>query len=128
MSNHPIDQHVGARVRHGRMLVNISQTELGNAVGVTFQQIQKYEKGANRISVSKLARIAEVLQQPVSWFFEGAPTTANSRNDRPAPVDPVAQLGLNPRGVDLARVFVGLPIKLQHAVIDLVERLRENVK
>ena len=67
----PVDVHVGERVRTGRTLIGMSQTELGKHVGLTFQQIQKYEKGMNRITASKLWVISRVLGRPISWFFEG---------------------------------------------------------
>ncbi len=67
---HPIDVHVGGRVRIRRKMLRISQTELGNSLGLTFQQIQKYERGANRIGASRLYQIANILDVPVSFFFE----------------------------------------------------------
>jgi transcriptional regulator with XRE-family HTH domain len=69
----PIDKHVGSRVRMRRKMLDMSQMELGNALGLTFQQVQKYEKGANRIGASRMQQIAQVLQVPVEFFFEGAP-------------------------------------------------------
>ncbi len=66
----PIDIHVGARVRLRRNLLGLSQTDLGKAVGVTFQQLQKYEKGTNRISPSRLFNLSRVLDVPISYFFE----------------------------------------------------------
>ncbi|MEH3144478.1 MAG: helix-turn-helix transcriptional regulator [Methylobacterium frigidaeris] len=69
----PVDRYVGHRVRVRRLLVGVSQERLGDALGVTFQQVQKYEKGANRISASRLQQIAEMLGVPVSFFYEGAP-------------------------------------------------------
>ena len=69
----PIDIHVGARLRMRRLLVGLSQEKLGAALGITFQQIQKYEKGANRISASRLQELARILQVPPSFFFDGAP-------------------------------------------------------
>ncbi|MGB0670396.1 MAG: helix-turn-helix domain-containing protein [Rhodospirillales bacterium] len=69
----PIDKHVGARVRARRVGLRISQTELGKVLGVTFQQIQKYENGANRIGASNLMKIARSLSCDVGYFFEGAP-------------------------------------------------------
>jgi transcriptional regulator with XRE-family HTH domain len=72
----PIDKHVGGRVRMRRQMLKMSQGKLGNAVGLTFQQIQKYEKGANRIGASRLQQIAEVLSVPVPFFFEGAPQSS----------------------------------------------------
>ena len=66
----PIDQHVGSRVRMRRMLLGLSQEKLGEKLGVTFQQVQKYEKGMNRIGASRLQSIAEILDVPPSFFFE----------------------------------------------------------
>ena len=71
----PIDKHVGSRVRMRRMMLSMSQEKLGDALGLTFQQVQKYEKGTNRIGASRLQAIANILQVPVSFFFEGAPHT-----------------------------------------------------
>src|ERR1700751_5539195 len=70
----PIDKHVGSRVRMRRMMLSMSQEKLGGALGLTFQQVQKSEKGTNRIGASRLQQISHTLQVPVSFFFEGAPT------------------------------------------------------
>ncbi len=67
----PVDVHVGGRVRACRTLIGMSQEELGKHVGLTFQQIQKYEKGMNRIGASRLWQFSLILGQPISWFFEG---------------------------------------------------------
>ena len=67
----PVDVHVGGRVKAGRTLIGMNQTELGKHLGLTFQQIQKYENGMNRITASKLWVISRVLGRPISWFFEG---------------------------------------------------------
>jgi transcriptional regulator with XRE-family HTH domain len=72
----PTDQHVGARVRMRRMMLAMSQGKLGAALGLTFQQVQKYEKGTNRIGASRLQQISHILQVPVAFFFEGAPTAS----------------------------------------------------
>lgn len=69
--SHPVDTHVGKRVRQLRWLRKVTQTQLADQVGIKFQQIQKYETGANRISASRLYQIAEVLEVPISYFFEG---------------------------------------------------------
>ena len=69
----PIDQHVGSRVRMRRLMLAMSQEKLGDALGLTFQQVQKYEKGTNRIGASRLEQISHILQVPVAFFFEGAP-------------------------------------------------------
>src|SRR6201988_1083560 len=69
----PIDKHVGSRVRMRRMMLGMSQEKLGDALSLTFQQVQKYEKGTNRIGASRLQQISQILQVPVAFFFEGAP-------------------------------------------------------
>ena len=69
----PTDQHVGSRVRMRRIMLAMSQETLGAALGLTFQQVQKYERGANRIGASRLQQISHILQVPVAFFFEGAP-------------------------------------------------------
>lgn len=71
---HPVDIHVGERMRLRRKTLGMSQETLGLALGISFQQIQKYERGANRISASKLFQAAGVLQTPLSFFFEGLPS------------------------------------------------------
>jgi transcriptional regulator with XRE-family HTH domain len=70
---HPTDKHVGSRLRMRRLMLNMSQTDIADALGLTFQQVQKYEKGTNRISASRLQRLCTTLNVPVSFFFEGAP-------------------------------------------------------
>ncbi len=67
----PVDVHVGGRVKAGRTLIAMSQEELGKHVGLTFQQIHRYEKGMNRIAASRLWQFSLILGQPISWFFEG---------------------------------------------------------
>jgi transcriptional regulator with XRE-family HTH domain len=70
---HPTDKHVGARLRMRRLMLNKTQDEIAKALGLTFQQVQKYEKGVNRISASRLQQMCSILQVPVSFFFDGAP-------------------------------------------------------
>ena len=79
--SHPVDVHVGARMRQRRTLLGMSQEKLGTAVGLTFQQIQKYERGSNRIGSSRLFEFAKVLDVPVSYFFDEMP--ANALDGRP---------------------------------------------
>ena len=83
------DKHVGSRVRMRRMILGMNQTALGDALGLTFQQVQKYEKGTNRIGASRLQHIAQILKVPVSFFFDGAPEVpgqAAGMNETPFPV------------------------------------------
>jgi len=76
MAPNPIDQHVGRRVRMRRKMLAMSQQKLGAALGLTFQQVQKYERGANRIGASRLQQMSHILQVPVEFFFEGAPNAS----------------------------------------------------
>lgn len=75
---HPVDVHVGGRVRLRRVFLGYSQEKLANALGLTFQQIQKYERGANRISASKLYELSRILSVPVTYFFEGVEADAEA--------------------------------------------------
>jgi len=75
-SPNPVDKHVGSRVRMRRMMLAMSQGNLGDALGLTFQQVQKYEKGTNRIGASRLQQLSHILQVPVTFFFEGAPNAS----------------------------------------------------
>jgi transcriptional regulator with XRE-family HTH domain len=72
----PTDKHVGSRVRMRRKMLAMSQQSLGAALGLTFQQVQKYENGTNRIGASRLQQISHILQVPVAFFFEGAPNAS----------------------------------------------------
>jgi transcriptional regulator with XRE-family HTH domain len=75
-SPNPVDKHVGSRMRMRRMMLAMSQGNLGDALGLTFQQVQKYEKGTNRIGASRLQQLSHILQVPVTFFFEGAPNAS----------------------------------------------------
>ena len=97
--SNPIDGHVGNRVRQQRLLLGMSQEMLGKAVGITFQQIQKYERGSNRIGASRLFTLSKVLSVPISFFFEdmpkalvvaGSKAKGFSKNSAPFEADPVA--------------------------------------
>ncbi|HEY6030484.1 MAG TPA: helix-turn-helix transcriptional regulator [Gaiellaceae bacterium] len=121
-SPNPTDVHVGSRVRMRRMMLSMSQEKLGDALNLTFQQVQKYEKGTNRIGASRLQQIAHILQVPVSFFFEGGP----SADGKPA-VDAVpdyaqAFLAMTD-GLSIARSFTKLDPKLRRRVADLVEEM-----
>jgi transcriptional regulator with XRE-family HTH domain len=72
-SQNPIDKHVGSRVRMRRLMLEMRQTKLADAIGLTFQQVQKYEKGTNRIGASRLQHLSQILKVPPAFFFEGAP-------------------------------------------------------
>jgi transcriptional regulator with XRE-family HTH domain len=92
----PMDVHVGSRVRLRRTLMGMSQSRLGEAVGLTFQQVQKYERGANRIGAGRLFDFAQILDVPISFFFDDAPEKVGGTSDRPInnsdPPDPKAMM------------------------------------
>jgi transcriptional regulator with XRE-family HTH domain len=119
----PIDIHVGSRVRLRRMMLSMSQEKLGEALGITFQQIQKYEKGTNRIGASRLQHIARVLDVPVSFFFEdapGAPGRHGGMSEAPQTQQVVDFLSSS-EGIQLNKAFVRIKDpKLRRRIIDLV--------
>jgi len=77
----PVDIHVGARVRERRLSLGLTLTDLGDSVGLTFQQIQKYERGANRISASRLWGLSNLFDVPIEWFFEGLGELSQGQED-----------------------------------------------
>ncbi|GAU82167.1 helix-turn-helix transcriptional regulator [Bosea sp. 2KB_26] len=125
----PIDRHVGSRVRMRRMLAGVSQEKLGEALGLTFQQVQKYEKGANRISASRLQQIAKMLDVPVSFFFEGAPSgdmPSGGFSDA-ASTTYISDFLATSEGVQLTKAFVRIKNgQVRRRVIDLVEAIAEE--
>ncbi|MCC6983100.1 MAG: helix-turn-helix transcriptional regulator [Bauldia sp.] len=121
----PIDTHVGSRVRLRRMMLGMSQERLGEQLGITFQQIQKYEKGTNRIGASRLQHIASVLQVPVSFFFEDAPGAAPRNGFIESPnTGYIAEFLSSSEGLQLNRAFarIGEP-KIRRRVVELVRAL-----
>jgi transcriptional regulator with XRE-family HTH domain len=122
----PVDQHVGSRVRMRRMILAMSQTNLGNALGLTFQQVQKYEKGANRIGASRLQQISLILQVPVAFFFEGAPRvpgTPQATETTPSTAFVTAFLAMSD-GHALTKAFMRIRnAKLKRRIVELVEEI-----
>ncbi len=125
----PIDRHVGSRVRMRRMLAGVSQEKLGEALGLTFQQVQKYEKGANRISASRLQQIAKKLDVPVSFFFEGAPSgdaAATGFSDS-ASAAYISDFLATSEGVQLTKAFLRIKNgRVRRRIVDLAEALAEE--
>ena len=123
----PVDQHVGSRVRLRRMLLGMSQERLGESMGLTFQQVQKYEKGVNRIGASRLFQISKILDVPVQFFFEEAPHVEPRTSPGLAEPDTEAFIleFLNSReGLELNRAFVKIADpKVRKSVVDLVRAL-----
>lgn len=120
----PIDKHVGSRVRMRRMMLSMSQEKLGERLGLTFQQVQKYEKGTNRIGASRLQQISSILSVPVSFFFDGAPT------GEPAPAGGFADVASATYVTDFLSTNEGLALnnafmkvknpKLRRKIVELV--------
>ena len=128
----PTDKHVGARVRMRRMMLGMSQEKLGDSLGLTFQQVQKYEKGANRIGASRLQQIAHILQVPVSFFFEGAPNAPGHQPDglseAPSPAY-VSDFLATSDGLALTKAFMQIKdAKLRRRIVDLVEQIATDDK
>src|SRR6188472_2694352 len=123
----PIDKHVGSRVRMRRMMLSMSQEKLGDALDLTFQQVQKYEKGTNRIGASRLQQISNILKVPVSFFFEGAPNISNEADgvgrDAPSPAY-VSDFLATSEGLALTRAFTKIKdSKLRRSIVELVEQI-----
>ena len=121
----PIDKHVGSRVRMRRMMLKMSQEKLGDGLGLTFQQVQKYEKGTNRIGASRLQQISNILNVPVAFFFEGVSSGA------PAGKVDAGLVVLNnflsrSDGIALVRAFEQIEdSKLRRSIVTLVEGFGE---
>ncbi|SHG44239.1 helix-turn-helix domain-containing protein [Cognatishimia maritima] len=120
---HPVDVHVGKRIRHRRWLVGMTQQQLAEQVGIKFQQIQKYETGANRVSASRLWDIAEALDVPVSFFFEGIGDQVESK---PASGAFPADLMGDKEALDLVRSYYAIPENQRRRLFELA-RVLSNV-
>ena len=121
----PTDQHVGARIRMQRMVRGLSQTELGNAVGVTFQQMQKYEKGANRVSASRLHQLANVLEVAPDFFFEETQTkkAGSSGSNETTLIDEFIS---SRDGIALSRAFTKISdARIGRSIVLLVEQIAQ---
>ena len=125
-SPNPVDLHVGGRIRMKRKVLGVSQERLAEALGLTFQQVQKYERGANRVSASKLYEIARFLQAPISYFFEGLadPTVESTGDDSEGPEQFVHDFLMTPEGLELAATFPKIRKgRIRRRVLELVRTL-----
>ncbi|MDR3467542.1 MAG: helix-turn-helix domain-containing protein [Xanthobacteraceae bacterium] len=122
----PVDKYVGSRVRMRRIMLGMSQEKLGEALDLTFQQVQKYEKGTNRIGASRLQQISDILQVPVSFLFEGGPTAnpaAEGSSAAPSPAY-VSDFLATSEGLALTRAFTRIrDAKLRRSIVDMVEQI-----
>lgn len=124
----PIDVHVGLRIRLRRKELGVSQEKLAEAIGLTFQQVQKYERAANRVSASKLYEMARALETSTAYFFEGlADTTTLAAGDAPGGQAHMQAFLLTPEGVELANTFPKInPPRVRRRILDLVRAMTEE--
>jgi transcriptional regulator with XRE-family HTH domain len=122
----PVDKYVGSRVRMRRIMLGMSQEKLGEALGLTFQQVQKYEKGTNRVGASRLQQISEILQVPVSFLFDGGPSGAANTEGFSEGSSPayVSDFLATSEGLALTRAFTRISdAKMRRSIVDLVEQI-----
>jgi transcriptional regulator with XRE-family HTH domain len=123
----PIDIQVGNRVRIRRMLIGMSQERLGDLLGLTFQQVQKYEKGVNRIGAGRLFEVARILNVPVDFFYEGLSGTAGQPGTAEGESAPVMEFVSSGEGLQLSLAFMKIKdAKVRKRVLDLVKSLAEE--
>ncbi len=118
---HPVDVHVGKRIRHRRWMVGMTQQQLAEKVGIKFQQIQKYETGMNRVSASRLWDIAEALDVPVSFFFEGIDDEATASTSSTIPGDIMA----DKEALELVRSYYSIPENQRRRLFELARVLSD---
>lgn len=129
---HPVDLHVGARIRLKRKLAGISQMQLAEALQITFQQIQKYEAGTNRISASKLHAAAHVLKVSLAWFFddlpasEFSPPSTEQRSFTPASPPLLQALMATREGFELALLLARLPARPRFQILALIRAFADD--
>ncbi|UYV36944.1 helix-turn-helix domain-containing protein [Rhodobacteraceae bacterium D3-12] len=118
---HPVDVHVGKRIRHRRWLVGMTQQQLAEKVGIKFQQIQKYETGANRVSASRLWDISEALDVAVSFFFEGLDAETENAGGEAVPSDLMG----DKEALDLVRSYYAIPENQRRRLFELARVLSD---
>src|SRR6202048_3129508 len=124
--HNPIDRPAGSRVRMRRVMLGMSQEKLGEALGLTFQQVQKYEKGTNRIGASRIQQISGILQVPVSFLFDGGPSGAASADGYSEGTSPayISDFLATSEGLALTRAFTRIAdAKLRRSIVELVEQI-----
>jgi transcriptional regulator with XRE-family HTH domain len=125
-----VDTHIGQKIRARRNLLGLSQTELADTAGITFQQVQKYEKGTNRVGASRLQQFSEALGVPPSYFFEGAPTVGKKMpapKEGELPEDSIVSFLGTREGAALARGFLAIKEKkIRQNLIGFIATLKTN--
>ena len=121
----PIDRHVGLRIRMRRKELGVSQEKLADSIGLTFQQVQKYERAANRVSASKLWEVARALSTSVAYFYEGLGDAPPPGSNMPR--DTVHEFLLTQEGMELAAIFPRLQqARLRRKILELVRVMAED--
>ena len=115
---HPVDAHVGKRIRHRRWMVGMTQQQLADRVGIKFQQIQKYETGMNRVSASRLYDIAREMEVPISFFFDGLEAADTPR--------PAGDLVGDKEALELIRAYYSIPEAQRRRLFDLARVLSDT--
>src|SRR3954466_8835954 len=122
----PVDKYVGSRIRMRRIMLGMSQEKLGEALGLTFQQIQKYEKHTNRVGASRLQQISEILRVPVSFLFDGVRSggVGSAHSAESASPSYISNILATSEGLALTRAFTRIAnAKLRRSIVDLVEQI-----
>ena len=122
---HPVDVHVGKRIRHRRWMLGMTQQQLAEAVGIKFQQIQKYETGMNRVSASRLWDIAEHVDVPVSFFFEGLDADAEIANGADGGEGKPNDLMTDREALELVRSYYAIPENQRRQLFELARVLSD---
>jgi transcriptional regulator with XRE-family HTH domain len=121
------DKHVGSRVRMRRLELRISQANLAKGLGLTFQQVQKYESGTNRMSASRLEQAAHILKVPVTFFFDGVSHVPSGPSTNDRSVDDLTDFMATSEGLALAKAFMQISsVQLRRRIVNLVERVEQN--
>ena len=122
---HPVDRHVGRRVQEKRLNLGLTQTALANAVGVSFQQVQKYEKGTNRVSASKLFEIAEFMREEIAFFFDGYSSRRPGLAEETAPVFE-HDFPMTKHSLEISKLAPRLPLRKQKAVVQIMREMLDD--
>lgn len=121
-----IDYHVGKRLRRRRRLLGMTQQQVADSVGIRFQQIQKYECGANRVSAARIFELAEALNVPVQYFYDGLPSTVSHRPANDSVSEPIADLLTQKETIDLINAYYQLGERPRRRLLDLAKALHEE--
>lgn len=122
-----IDIHVGSRIRLRRVMLGLSQEKLSDGLGITFQQVQKYEKGTNRVGASRLQRLSELLDVHISYFFEGVPDAGNDKTL--AVTNALSQFMNSKECISLAKAYSAIEdVRVRRRVLELVQSLGSNTE